>query len=245
MDGAGRIILNRFQKPNAAELNELLAEQILSRLGDAIAKDGEARMAVSGGSTPIALFQHLSHQDFDWTKVKITLVDDRCVSADHKDSNAKLVRDNLLQDSAKDAQFLPLYLGDSVLDNKDKAYEAEAESMIDQNFPNYAVVILGMGGDAHTASIFPQAVERDMALDTEQSKKCLITHPVTASYIRLTQTLAHLLKTDLLALHIVGAEKMTLLESVAESTADGAQGEYPISHFIQQTQTPLSVYCCP
>lgn len=237
--------MNRFQKDNAAELNQLLAEQILSRLSDAIDKEGEARLALSGGSTPIALFQHLSQQEFAWHKVKITLVDDRCVPADHKDSNAKLVRDNLLQNSAKDAQFYPLYLGDSVLEEKEKAYEAQAEVMLDQHFPNYAAVILGMGGDAHTASIFPQAIERDAALDTEQTKKCLVTHPVTANYIRLTQTLSHLLKTDLLALHIVGAEKTALFESVAQTTANKAQGEYPISYFIQQTQIPLSVYSCP
>jgi|SaaInlV_100m_DNA_5_1039725.scaffolds.fasta_scaffold01486_2 6-phosphogluconolactonase len=235
--------LVRIQKSNAQDLATILAEDVATNLRNAIEISDEARLAVSGGSTPIVFLEQLSGQDLDWSKVKITLVDDRCVPADHPDSNAKLVREHLLNNAATEAQFSPLYFGESVLEQLDEASLFEAESTLQRNFPNYHAVVLGMGADAHTASIFPQAAERELALDLDQARACVMTHPVTANYWRITQTRQQLLKTDLLALHIVGAEKIALFDAVAAASSDGPRAEFPISYFMQQTELPLTVYC--
>ena len=94
---------------NAAELARNLADKVAASLSTAIAKKGTADIAVSGGSTPKAFFQELSTRDLDWTKVTITLVDERFVPADNPRSNHLLVISNLLQNKAKAAKFQPLY----------------------------------------------------------------------------------------------------------------------------------------
>lgn len=231
----------RVSADSSDQLVETLGKAITMQLSAAIDAEGEARIAVSGGSTPVPLFNYLSRQALNWQKVKLTLVDDRCVPAEHQDSNAKLVRDNLLINNASKAEFYPLVSVESILQEFDQKTESEANQVIQKNFPDYDVVILGMGNDAHTASIFPEAEELSAALDLETAQKCLLTHPNTANYWRITQTRAQLLKTELLVLHIVGKDKISLFESASA----GPQDQFPISHFIHQTETPLSVYFAP
>ena len=88
-------------------LTDALAGELLGRLKADIETNGEAGLAVSGGRTPVALFQALSQADLDWSKVTVTLVDERWVSPDHDDSNEKLVRTHLLQNKAARARFIP------------------------------------------------------------------------------------------------------------------------------------------
>lgn len=216
-------------------LARTLCDDISAKLSKAIEDRGEALLAVSGGSTPIAVFEQLSHQNLDWSKVKVTLVDDRCVPEIHKDSNAQLVKKHLLQNRAAVAKFYALFCGGAV--SSDHAVAAGLKLL--QHFPRYDVVILGMGEDAHTASIFPEAAERDLALSSNSHRLSVLTNPVTAAHWRITQTLPQLLKTDFLALHIVGEDKWKILEPILEK----AQDQYPISHFIHQDITPVSVYC--
>ena len=95
-----------------------------------------------------------------------------------------------------------------------------------------------MGLDAHTASIFPEAEERDLALAKDTKQRCLLTDPKTAKHMRITQTLPQLLKTDFLAVHITGEEKWKVLEPMLEKPAS----QFPISHFIHQEEAPVSLY---
>ncbi len=231
-----------IQKADAQILAQTLGDDILSALRQSIESHGEARMALSGGTTPVPLFNYLSQQDLDWSKVKITLVDERCVPTEHNDSNANLVRQKLLCNKAQSAMFYPLYLGKTQLQEIDQSFEDLARQELNAHFPDYSVVVLGMGSDAHTASIFPQAAERLAALDPEQHLPCLMTDPVSAKYIRITQTLSQLLKTGFLALHIVGQSKKNLLDSIVESGFETSRETCPISHFIYQSAVPLSVY---
>lgn len=211
-----------------ASLTKILAEDILAQLKQAIEKNGVARLAVSGGSSPIPVFEYLSSQSLDWDKVKITLVDDRCVSETHLDSNALLAKTHLLKDKAAAAEFIPLFCDDT----------AASELSLSEHFPRYDVVILGMGLDAHTASIFPEADERDLALARNTKERCLLTDPKTAKHMRITQTLPQLLNTGFLAVHITGEEKWKVLEPILEKPAD----QFPISHFIHQEEAPVSLY---
>ena len=229
--------MNLIRENDASTLTKRLGDTIVDRLQKAILASGEARMAVSGGSTPVALFEYLSARELDWSRVKVTLVDDRCVPEMHQDSNARLVRKHLLKDKAAKAQFVSLFCEGAA--SMDHAVSAGLKLL--QHFPRYDAVVLGMGGDAHTASIFPKAAEKDLALAAASPRMSLVTDPVTAPHMRITQTLPQLLRTDFLALQITGEEKWKVLQPILEAPRD----EYPISHFIHQDKVPISIYCSP
>ena len=89
-----------------AELNVRLAQDIAQRLAAAIQARGFAVLSVSGGKSPVALFEALRVIDIDWSRVRVTLVDERCVPRIHSDSNALLVQTHLLQDLAAKAQLV-------------------------------------------------------------------------------------------------------------------------------------------
>ena len=89
-----------------ASLNMRLAQDIAKRLATAIQARGSAVLSVSGGKSPVALFEALRVIDIDWSRVRITLVDERCVPCTHPDSNALLVQTHLLQDLAAKAHLV-------------------------------------------------------------------------------------------------------------------------------------------
>ena len=108
----------QYNFENRDAIAEALAQQIATDLSAAIEENGRASLAVSGGSTPKHLFNVLSNHTLDWSKVCITLVDERCVTIDNERSNAKLVKDHLLQNKAKAAQFIPLFSNADASANK-------------------------------------------------------------------------------------------------------------------------------
>ena len=97
-----------FQFESNQRLAESLAECIASGLEGALNLRDFATLAVSGGSTPKRLFEMLSHCELDWSRVRITQVDERWVPEDHPDSNSRLIRECLLQNRAAAAQFVSM-----------------------------------------------------------------------------------------------------------------------------------------
>ena len=81
-----------FEFPDAPASAAALAATVAQRLSAALARDGRAVLAVSGGKSPVPFFHALRSQPLDWSRVLITLVDERFVPPDHPDSNAALVR---------------------------------------------------------------------------------------------------------------------------------------------------------
>ena len=108
---------------------------------------------VSGGSTPKPLFEALRKTDLDWSKVTVTLADERWVPESDGDSNAAFVKNTLLQEKASAANFISLFV--------DGATPEEGVSQVHTRLQAIAqpftVLVLGMGGDGHTASLFPDA----------------------------------------------------------------------------------------
>ena len=141
------------QFDDRTQLVEQLTAAIVSQLGSAIAQRGQALLAVSGGNTPIPLFECLSHQTIEWEKVTITLVDERWVNDTHSDSNAKLAKDYLLKNNASVSKFIPLYNG---MASPFGAKSEVNQALTELHLP-FDAVILGMGDDGHTASFFPHA----------------------------------------------------------------------------------------
>jgi 6-phosphogluconolactonase len=98
--------LKQFENTSALDMS--LADEVSDRLRQSIQKQGQGSLVLSGGRTPMGFFHQLSQQVLDWSKVTVTLADERWVNADHKDSNEKLVKENLLINEAHCAKFLSL-----------------------------------------------------------------------------------------------------------------------------------------
>lgn len=214
-----------------------LAEAVADRIRAALAADGVAAIAVSGGSTPGKFFQALGKtRDIDWEKVIVTLVDERWVDETSDRSNALLVNEKMLQGPAAVARFFPLYSGG---DEPTTEGVARTNALLAQLPARFAAVVLGMGNDGHTASFFPGGDTLAEAL-TAQGPALALRAP-GAGEPRITLTLPRLLHTDGLYLHIEGEEKATTLD---EALGDGPVEDMPIRAVLRSGQ-PVTVYWCP
>ena len=226
---------------SASELNVRLAQDIAQRLAAAIQARGFAVLSVSGGKSPVALFEALRVIDINWSRVRITLVDERCVPRIHPDSNALLVQTHLLQDLAANAQLV--FMVSSATEPLDApAALADAASAALTAAGTADVLVLGMGADGHTASLFPQAPNLADALDLRNTHACvaitLAQPPANAPYARITQTLAQIVSARHIVLPLTGADKLNTLQQAWHH----ATPALPISFVLQQTQTPVALW---
>lgn len=225
--------VNYQEFDSLSEQSRYLCETVINILSHEITEKGTATLAVSGGSTPKALFDYLSQADIAWHKVTITLVDDRWVDPDENDSNQKLLSTTLLQSFAKKANFIPLY--------QPGLSAAEAQQVINERFNSvslpFDVVLLGMGDDGHTASLFPCSAELEKGFSTQETY--LATTPTTAPHCRITLSADSISQAKNLFLQLKGDNKKTTLKKVLQSQDFKAM---PIRYFLQQ---PISVLWCP
>jgi 6-phosphogluconolactonase len=205
-------------------LSSALATDVANALQHHVRAKGSACLAVSGGSTPKLFFETLSRFDIPWSRITVTLVDERQVPETNQRSNAKLLRENLLQNSAAGAAFVPLF------ENPD----AENVGILD-------VVVLGMGSDGHTASFFPGDDNLSEALSPKSGKRVVEMSALAAGEPRLTFTLPALLDASLLCLHIEGQEKRDVLN---RALAEGPVEAMPV-RAVLRSKKPLTLYWCP
>lgn len=144
--------MNLHEYPDRELMMMALADRIAAQLADALRGKERVTLCVPGGTTPGPIFDTLSDVALDWDRVVVFLSDERWVPADHERSNARLVRQRLLRNRAAAATFLPLHADapqpEDVIDDLARAIEPHLP--ID-------VLLLGMGADMHTASLFPGA----------------------------------------------------------------------------------------
>ncbi|MBX2826328.1 MAG: 6-phosphogluconolactonase, partial [Gammaproteobacteria bacterium] len=188
-------------------LAEKLATDVAAMLAAGIRDRGRATIAVSGGSTPLPFFQALSRKPLDWSSVTVTLADERWVDPDHADSNERLVRQELLVAEASAATLLGLYQPIDEPEDALSSLDAQLRSLLP-----FDVVILGMGDDGHTASLFPGADGLQDALDLQRDVYCAAMVPGTAKHKRMSLTLKALVATQHLLVHITGETKRSVLE---------------------------------
>lgn len=223
---------------DGAALAEGLADTVASALQAAITERGSATIAVSGGSTPKQFFRALSEKVLDWSKVTITLVDERFVPADNPRSNHLLVAENLLQGPAAKARFLPLYREST---DAEEAARAVTRDIAALGAP-FDVVILGMGNDGHTASFFPGGNHLAAALAADTPRGVITMEAEGAGETRLTLTFSSLQDARLLVLHIEGQAKKATLE---KALAAGDENEMPVRAVFRRASTPVDVYWAP
>jgi 6-phosphogluconolactonase len=230
------IILKAF--PNRNNLAIQLAAQIGARLTAGIAEHGRASLAVSGGSTPVGLFEQLAAMDLNWSDIVITLVDERWVAPTADDSNEHLVRSHLLKEKAAAATFIGLKNAAATA----TAGENECARKL-RNVPRpFDVLILGMGADGHTASLFPGAQKLALATDMNATQTCMGIAPLAAPHERMTLTLPAILDTRQIFLHITGQAKKDVLQ---QARAEGPVEAMPIRFILRQQATPVAVYWAP
>ena len=221
-DESGRSRVQEFV--NSDELAAALAVSVAGALRGRLAKQGQAALAVSGGTTPVKFFEALSRTALDWARVRVTLVDDRCVPEESPRSNARLLRAHLLQNDAAAAAFLPL-IG------------ATEQDIAALPLP-FAAVVLGMGLDGHTASFFPGGDHLAQALAGERLLETM--NAPGAGEPRLTLTLPTLIAADFTAVHIEGAAKLAVLREAQRP--DGP--DFPIRAVLARKPAP-EIYWCP
>jgi len=215
-------------------LAEGLATDVAEQLRTAISARDQPTPVAPGGPSPPAFFQHLAKQGLDWSKVTITLADERWVPVEHADSNAGLLKQHLLQGPAAKAKFLSLY---SAAANLEEAAE-QADRLLGE-LPAIDVLVLGMGDDGHTASLFPNSPNLAEALKADGTRRCWPMLAPTVPHQRLTMSRALLATANYTVLSISGSSKLTTLSAALASDDVAAM---PIRAFLQPT---LEIYWCP
>jgi len=217
---------------NTQALAEKLAVDVAAWLNEGIQAQGSASLVVSGGSTPAPFFKALSLHDIDWSKVTVTLADERWVPMEDSLSNEKLVRETLFVNAAAKASFLSIYNGATT---PEEGWQQCDDTLRALARP-FDVVILGMGGDGHTASLFPDTEGLDDACNLKTDKLCWPMNPPHISEARMSLTLAALLECKQLVLHITGDDKRQVLQRAV------AGDKLPIASVIEAARTRLQLY---
>ena len=225
-----------FSSP--AELTAALSRHIVTTLQQAINQRQQASLAVSGGSTPRPLFDALSHGELEWPEVTITLVDERWVASDEPDSNEGLVRRHLLQNRAAHARFIGLKNSEPTASQGQQECCRRLAILVRP----IDLVILGMGNDGHTASFFPGATALSKALALDSSRSCCAITPPTAPHERMTLTLATLLDSRQIILHLVGDDKKKVYDLALQQ---GPVEEMPIRAILRQKNVPVTTFWSP
>jgi 6-phosphogluconolactonase len=219
--------------PDSDECVAALVRHIAAQLQQAVADEGRAGLAVSGGKSPIALFQRLSQTPLPWEHIHVTLVDERFVPPDHPDSNESLVRRHLLINQASAASFTGLATDPHNIDR--------AVAVANQQAHAITVLILGMGDDGHTASLFPGAPQLSAVLDTNTPWRFMHISPPAAAHERISMTLAAILQAKQIILPIAGDHK----RDVCLRAEQQATPSLPVSYVLAQTGVPVHVYWNP
>lgn len=230
MYGVSKVQLHSFTE--ASSLNNDLALRLQQIISDAIDQRGHAYLVVSGGKTPLELFKILAKADLPWDKVTITLADERCVPMDDINRNEQLVRNFLLQHHASHAQFLSLY---------DENQGIEEKNEVINGLPPFDAVVLGMGEDGHTASLFPCAEELIMGLENE-APAILYVNPKTAPHTRVSLSKRRLLNSRTIFIHLIGQKKLDVLH---QAIAEDDPRIMPVSTFLNNMDINIQVMYAP
>lgn len=191
-----------------------LARQVAADLRAALARHGEASIALSGGNTPKRFFQQLSQQTLDWARVTVLPIDERWVPAEHPRSNERLLREHLFQHNAAVARFLPLY---RPVDTPEMALMPVLTKIANEGLP-LDVAVLGMGDDGHTASLFPDLGHdnpalREIGLQPRGRAPVMSVRTAAMPEPRMTLTLSAIFTAPALYLHIEGQGKRAVLDA--------------------------------
>lgn len=212
---------------DVSALNKAVAQQWCNISTTAISKHNAFRVALAGGSTPRILYQYLAHPDFrdqvDWSRTHIYFGDERCVPIDHADSNYRMAYESLLSHvPIPEKNIFPMFDQNYSVEENTENYSALIASI-----PCFDLILLGMGDDGHTASLFPGT---PILEETHKPVACQFVEKFSAWRISLTFPTIN--AADNVAVLVAGDGKANIMEAVVRGDENNA--EFPIQRVNPQ-----------
>lgn len=219
-----------------------LAEAIAADLRLALRAKPRVLLLVSGGRSPTILLEALSRQILPWERIDVSLVDERSVAVDAEAANASLVQSSLLVGAAAAARWIAL-MPPAVFAGASDGWQAAQQAALAANCnPALAaadVVVLGLGNDGHTASLFADAPQWTEACTTRSRYLALV--PQQAPHARVSLSLSALRAQRHCYLWAIGTDKLaTLARLQSQPSTAGMEG--PVTSLIGDPGFVLSVY---
>ena len=216
--------------PDKAAVVERSRQIVFEKIQDAITNQGRCTMALAGGSTPKPLYEALAQEAIDWSKLHIFWGDERYVLPDHPDSNEGMARNAWLNHVAIPASNIhptPTAMEDPAIaaDTYDQALK-DFFHVTSGRFPALDLVLLGMGDDGHTASLFPHTSALDVC-------DRLVTVGYKQEDPRITFTIPLINHAKTVILLVSGANKNNALQSVLAPTSSTIDPKMFPARFIQ------------
>ena len=228
------LAFNEYKTRDAAAL--ALARRVGDRLRNGVQQRATASIVVSGGSSPRALFHELRTLPLPWGFVTIVPSDERWVPVDDDSSNEGMIRRELLSGEPGFAHFVSLYRRDS----SPAASLQELRTALAEVPRPFDTVVVGMGDDGHTASLFPDSPDIGAALATDAD--CVVQNVPRLGVPRVSLTTHSLLDARDINLLFFGAGKRAVYEA---SLKPGPAEEYPIRALVHQPRVPVTVFWAP
>lgn len=210
--------------PDESSQADGAATLFIADAASAIASDGWFSVALAGGSTPESTYRLLATEPYaervDWSRVHVFWGDERCVSADDPQSNYRMTRETLLERVPLPAENIHRMPGERGPEEGARAYAAELAAFFGSRWPAFHLVLLGMGRDGHTASLFPAS----QALQVQDRPVAGVTAGEAGGRIaRITLTAQAINAADHVVFLVAGVEKAATVKGVLEGPPD----QYP------------------
>ncbi|HZW60289.1 MAG TPA: 6-phosphogluconolactonase, partial [Woeseiaceae bacterium] len=218
------------------QASTMAASHLADALKSALRAGGNATLVAGGGMTPLDTYRRLARTALDWHAVHVTLSDERWVAPSDASSNERMLRNTLLTGTAAAATFHPLYRPGTSAEAACAALEADFDSLPQP----LAGALLGMGEDGHFASLFAGAGNLRDALDVDGTRLCMAVHPPASPGVRMSLTLAALLRSSEINLLLFGDAKRAVYE---QARATGSS--LPVAALLAQTRVPVRVIWAP
>ncbi len=216
-----------------------LTYHLAASLAKDVATKGNCLFGVSGGSTPLPIYDKLSELTLPWHGITAVLADERFVPPGHDASNETAIKDSLCRAKAEELRLIGLY---AKQETAEQAAKTADEKLKDLECC-FDTVLLGMGGDGHTASIFPGATELEAALDLSNERKVMALVPAImpehAPHPRMTLTMSELSKAKRLVLALTGTGKKEVLD---QALAGASPTEFPVAALFKDGMPPIDIF---
>jgi 6-phosphogluconolactonase len=198
--------------PDASSLAERAAEEFIYLVGRAFQTEGRFTVALAGGSSPQRMYARLVGADVNWERIHFFWGDERCVPPSHADSNYHMADEALLRSIPIPKGNIHRIHGELSAEEAAQDYEDELRRFFSDRIPHFNLVLLGLGSDGHTASLFPKAP----AVRETRQWVAAVSHSVPPPPLvdRVTLTYPVLNAADQVLFLVSGAEKAERLAQV-------------------------------
>ncbi|MEC9035773.1 MAG: 6-phosphogluconolactonase [Verrucomicrobiota bacterium] len=180
-----------------------------------VGTDGARRMSLCGGSTPAPVYEALADSPLDWDNIEITFGDERCVPPDHEDSNFRMASDSLLDKVALNESNVLRMKGELDPDDAAREYEDSLRERSGREIYTHDLILLGMGEDGHTASLFPGTA----ALNDDE-RWVVANHVPQKNQTRITLTFPIINAARKVLFLVRGEEKRAVVDRVLAGQSD-------------------------